>query len=65
LAKVELSSQPDRLSPVSPYLHWPVDRSYRDLLDEQIAQLETERRRIERELAFLRGERERIADRGR
>lgn len=49
---------------LSPYLCQPLDRSYRDFLEEHIVRLEAERRRIEGELALLYGERERIAARG-
>lgn len=48
---------------VSPYLCQPLDRSYRDFLDEQIARLETERRPIGDQLTILRHERERVAER--
>jgi hypothetical protein len=51
------------LLPVSPYLCQPVDRSYRDFLDEQIAHLEAEQRDRDDRLAILREERKHIADR--
>jgi hypothetical protein len=50
-------------SPVSSYLCQP-PRDYRDFLDEQIARLEAECRRIGDQLVLLREERERCADRG-
>lgn len=49
---------------VSPYLCRPLDRSYRDFLEEQIARLEAEPRRLGSQLAMLREEWERIAERG-
>jgi hypothetical protein len=45
---------------LSPYLCQPLDRSYRDFLDEQIARLEAERRSLDDQLAMLREERERF-----
>lgn len=45
---------------LSPYLCQPLNRSYRDFLDEQIGRLEAERRSLDKQLAMLRGERERI-----
>jgi hypothetical protein len=51
------------LLPVSPYLRQPVDRSYRDFLDEQIACLEAEHQDHHDRLAMLREERRHIADR--
>ena len=50
------------LSTVSSYLCQP-PRDYRDFLDEQIARLEAESRRIGDQLVLLREERERCADR--
>jgi hypothetical protein len=52
--------------PVSPYLCQPVDRSYRDFLDEHIACLEAAPRRLDERLALilLREERRRVADQG-
>ena len=49
--------------PVSSYLCRPVDRSYRDFLDAQIARLEAERQRIGDQLVTLREERERLTER--
>jgi hypothetical protein len=48
---------------VSPYLCQPINRGYRDFLDEQIARLEAERLPNGDQFAMLRKERERIADR--
>jgi hypothetical protein len=47
---------------ISPYLCRTLDRSYRDFLEEQIARLETEPRRIGDQLAMLREERKRIGE---
>jgi hypothetical protein len=52
------------LLPTSSYLRQPLDRTYRDFLDEQIARLEAERRRLDDKLVLLREERKRIADAG-
>ena len=49
-------------STISSYLCQP-PRDYRDFLDEQIARLEAERRRIGDQIVLLREERERCADR--
>jgi hypothetical protein len=51
--------------PVSPYLCQPVDRDYRDFLDEHIASLEAAPRRLAERLALslLREERRRVTDR--
>jgi hypothetical protein len=51
------------LLPVSPYLCQSVDRSYRDFLDEQIAHLAAGPQCRDDQLAMLREERQRIADR--
>jgi hypothetical protein len=48
---------------VSPYLCQPLDKSYRDVLDEQIIRLESERRHLEDKLVMLREERKRLGDR--
>ena len=45
---------------ISPYLCQPLDRSYRDFLEEQIARLEAEPWRIGDRLAMLREEREHL-----
>jgi hypothetical protein len=45
---------------VSPYLRPALDRSYRDVLDAQIARLEAERQRIGDQLVVLRKEWERL-----
>ena len=45
---------------VSLYLCQPLDRSYRDFLEEQIARLEAEPRRLDDRLAMLREEREHL-----
>ncbi len=50
--------------PVSPYLCQPVDRNYRDFLDEHIACLEAAPRRLDERLALLREERRRVTERG-
>jgi hypothetical protein len=47
----------------SPYLCQPLDRSYRDFLEEPIAQPETEPRRIGDRRDMLRGKRERVGER--
>ncbi|HJU19532.1 MAG TPA: hypothetical protein VJ770_24015 [Stellaceae bacterium] len=47
----------------SPYLRQPIERSYRDFLEEQISRLEDERRRIGDQLVLLREERDRLGER--